>query len=66
MPRRNKTATHKPFKMAGSCQSKRQYINEREAQKAADYQMLINPNLELSIYKCDICQKWHLTKRANQ
>jgi len=57
MPRRNKQIKHIRLVANDNCQSKRQFLNEREAEKAAEFQMLINPSLVLSTYKCDMCQK---------
>lgn len=48
-----------------SCDSKRIYKTEKEAKQTAEYQMLINQNLDLFVYKCDICSCWHLTKKTN-
>ena len=63
MPRRNKQIKITRTIVQNNCDAKRRYISENEAIKAADYQMLINQNLELSTYKCNLCFKWHLTKR---
>jgi len=62
MPRRNKQIKHIRLIVNDNCQSKRRYLNEREALKTAEFQMLVNPGLSLSTYKCDICQGWHLTR----
>jgi len=63
MPRRNKQIKHTKTTDNNSCDSKRQYLTERQANQTAEYQMLINSDLELSVYQCDICHKWHLTRR---
>lgn len=64
MPRRNKSIKHvQP--VIKTCSPKRQFSNERLALEAADYQMLMKPNLELRVYKCGLCQGWHLTRNAN-
>ena len=63
MPRKNNQIKHTRLMISNNCQPKRQFLNEKEATSAAEYQMLINQNLELSVYKCDTCQKWHLTRR---
>ena len=65
MPRRNKTIKHTKITLVNNCQTKRQYLTERQAREVANYQMLINNNLELSVYKCDSCNKWHLTRQNN-
>ena len=64
MPRRNNTLKFTPFR-AQNCESKRKYNTENEAKQTAEYQMLITKDLELSVYKCDLCQKWHLTSIKN-
>jgi len=67
MPRRNQQNLHKKITFINNCQPKRKFNNEKEAIKAAEYQMLIDINLDLSVYKCDICNKWHLTRsKANK
>jgi len=62
MPRRNKSQKNNPFISYESCHNKRRYINEKDAQKIAELQMLENMSLELSVYKCDACKFWHLTR----
>ena len=62
MPRRNKQIKHTRLKQSNNCRPKRQYLNKRQAKDTAEYQMLINPNLELAVYQCNFCLKWHLTK----
>lgn len=69
MPRRNKTITHKKHQTANiamNCNSKRRFLNKNEAEKMAEYQMLINPDLQLSVYQCDLCHRWHLTKNQHK
>jgi hypothetical protein len=63
MPRRNNIEKHRRFVISMPCQDKRRYKNEKEALKIADLQMLENMSLELSIYKCDTCDFWHLTRK---
>jgi hypothetical protein len=64
MPRRNKSVKYKKTTALGvSCDQKRQYKNKAEAEKTAEYQMLVNPSLELSVYQCNSCFKWHLTRQ---
>lgn len=41
--------------------TKRNFKNQHDAQKAAEFHMLENMQLELSVYQCDMCQYWHLT-----
>lgn len=63
MPRKNHTPPHQPLRMVIPCGSKRRFPNERQANEAADYQMLVKPELELSTYKCEFCGGWHLTRQ---
>ena len=63
MPRHNQQIKHIKSTFINNCQTKRQYSTERQAREAAEYQMLINNNLELSVYLCDTCHKWHLTRQ---
>lgn len=66
MPRKNSQTKHLRFtRTVINCNEKRKYPTEKMAQSAADYQMLINYQLELSVYKCEFCKKWHLTKNTN-
>jgi hypothetical protein len=62
MPRKNNTPKHHSFRSVNNCDTKRRYKTEKEALAAADYQMLVNQNLELSVYKCELCGGWHLTR----
>jgi len=66
MPRRNNGAKYVRQIFVRNCDSKRQYKNEREAKQTAEYQMLIHQNLELSVYKCDMCNYWHLTSAGSK
>lgn len=63
MPRRTKRI-NKPMPMISffNCNSKRKYRSENEATRVAEIQMLADMNLELSVYKCDSCRFWHLTR----
>jgi len=65
MPRNNKSIRHQPFSINGLFCTKRKYRNEKEAQEAAEFQMLHDMNLELSVYKCDLCRYWHLTRNTS-
>jgi hypothetical protein len=66
MPRRNQTPQHTPFRFASNCQQKRRFDNEKAAEKTADHQMLITPNLELTTYHCELCGGWHLTRQSRK
>lgn len=63
MPRRHNTPAHTPFQFASNCQSKRRFGTEKQAESAAEHQELIQHNLELSTYRCELCGGWHLTRR---
>ena len=63
MPRRNKSIKHIKTVFSYDCSAKHKYTNEREAKETAEYQMLINPSLQLSTYQCELCHKWHLTRQ---
>lgn len=63
MPRKNSTPKHVPFRFASNCQTKRRFSTEREAQSAANHQMLVRDPLELTVYKCELCGGWHLTRQ---
>jgi len=64
MPRRNnpKPQSQRTTQKHFNCLNKRSYLSSKEAQSIAEYQMLIKPFLELKVYHCDICFKWHLTR----
>ena len=62
MPRRNNQVKHIRLIQTDNCQSKKQYPNEKSATAAAELKMLMDMSLELSVYKCERCCKWHLTR----
>jgi hypothetical protein len=64
MPRRNNGPKYIRQVYQKSCDSKRKYNSEREAIETGKYQMLIHPELELDVYKCQLCNKWHLTRQV--
>lgn len=66
MPRRHKKQTYNPYRHLIACSSKRRFRNKIDADDAAEIQMLRQPSLELSTYQCNICKKWHLTRRHEQ
>ncbi|MCX6728650.1 MAG: hypothetical protein NTV39_02695 [Candidatus Saccharibacteria bacterium] len=63
MPRKNRINKHQPLQLEKLVCNKKRYDSDREAQKAAETQMLENMNLELSVYRCDTCRYWHLTRK---
>ncbi|HMH70592.1 MAG TPA: hypothetical protein VK502_04275 [Candidatus Saccharimonadales bacterium] len=66
MPRQNNTQKHQPFRLARNCEDKRRFRSEKDALETAEHQMLINPGLELGVYKCHFCSNWHLTSQAKR
>ncbi len=48
-----------------TCSGKKPYAAEHDAQRAAELAMLRDMSLELSVYRCDLCRKWHLTRRQD-
>ena len=66
MPRRNNIPNHTKFKFISSCDTKRRFGTKIQAEAAADYQNLIQSELELSVYRCELCGGWHLTRRSHQ
>jgi len=62
MPRRNNQIKHIRLIASDNCQSKKQYPNEKTATDAADLKMLMNMSLEIGVYQCSQCNKWHLTQ----
>lgn len=66
MPRRNKYPANPTDKLKVLKHGqKRQFRNQNEAEQVAYDQMLLRPDLDLSVYKCDYCRGWHLTRLKN-
>ncbi len=65
MPRKNKNVKHTPFQFVNREAGKKRFTTENEAKKAADYQMLLKPDLELFVYKSDIDGGWYLTRNQS-
>jgi len=61
--RKNKQLKHTPFHPINREAGKTRYATERQAKEAADYQMLLNPDLELYVYKSDLDGGWYLTRK---
>jgi hypothetical protein len=66
MPRINRIVKHQPLIISKFACNKKRYQNARQAQDAAEFQMLENMNVNLSIYKCDLCSYWHLTRNIDK
>ena len=43
------------------CESKRPFKTEQLALAAADFGMLQDMNISLDVYRCSVCNQWHLT-----
>jgi len=66
MPRKNyknKLKKLSPVSL-NNCQSKVRYDSKDKANKSAEMRNLENLNLNLEVYKCDMCSGWHLTSRT--
>ncbi len=67
MPRKHTVPKHIPYQPLADavlvCKQKKRYANKLDAERAAELGMLQDTALNLSVYKCDTCQKWHLTSR---
>ncbi len=69
MPRRHKPTAHTPFlpqNGATVCRAKQKFPSDIAARRAAELKNLENSALTLSTYRCDYCQKWHLTRNQMQ
>jgi hypothetical protein len=66
MPRKNNTPPHLPLRFVNACEQKRRFRTEKEAASAAEHQMLLKPDLELSVYQCELCGGWHLTRNQSR
>ena len=67
MPRKNTHQKNKfqRFEFISTCQNKKAYKSETEAKKSAEYQMILNRDLDLKVYYCKTCDSWHLTKQKD-
>lgn len=63
MPRRNQNIPHKTYKASTASKQKRRFATRKQAEEAAEYSMLLNPNLELYVYR-EINGGWYLTSRS--
>ncbi len=64
MPRRHKRIKYIPPKPIDTDRGKNRYPNKLEAERAAERGMLLDPQLELSVYQ-DIDGGWYLTRRKS-
>ena len=63
MPRRNKTIPHTPYRPAHHEAGKTRFATKTLAERAAEHQMLLKPELELYVYKSDLDGGWYLTRK---
>lgn len=61
-----KVSRYRPSSGVATCESKRRFPTEKQAEQAAEVQMLTDMRLELSVYHCPHCHTWHLTRQADQ
>lgn len=66
MPRKNKSSKNSRSNFNHLFCVKRKFRNEKEAHNAAEFQMLQDMNLELTVYKCNLCASWHLTRKVDE
>ena len=66
MPRRTPITKHQRYQSdltKNTCQQKMRYSNELSARRAADLKNLEQTDLNLSVYQCNVCGGWHLTRQ---
>jgi len=61
MKRRPQKSDYNLFTALLPCANKKVFDTERKAKDAAEFGMLDHLGLELAVYRCHVCQKWHLT-----
>lgn len=66
MPRRNKNIKHTPFAHINREEAKTRFATKRQAEEAAEYQMLLKPNLQLYVYKSELDGGWYLTRQQTE
>ncbi|HMQ95996.1 MAG TPA: hypothetical protein PKD19_02135 [Candidatus Saccharibacteria bacterium] len=47
-----------------TCTSKRRFSNQQAAEREAEALSLSNFQTDLTIYHCEYCRGWHLTKQS--
>jgi len=62
MPKKRRKAEINTYKYRSGCETKTRYDSEAKALEAADFRMLENISVTLTVYQCDVCQGWHLTR----
>lgn len=68
VPRKHPSSKHIPYQPPADavlvCKQKKRYANKLEAERAAELGMLEHHDVELSVYQCQQCHKWHLTSSS--
>lgn len=60
---KHKPRLHLHFYKAETCSGKRCYSSKQQAETVKQEQELLQPGLELGIYRCQSgCSQWHLTR----
>ena len=65
MARKNKIKKHVPYHLVDREAGKTRFANKLAAERAAEYQMLLKPGLELFVYKSDLDGGWYLTRSSS-
>jgi len=61
MSRRPRKSDYNLYSSKLPCEGKKVFDSEAKAIAAAEFGMLDTLGLELSVYQCHVCHKWHLT-----
>lgn len=64
MPRKNKNKPHEYYIVAHTDSNKRRFATRRQAEEAANEQMLLKPDLQLYVYK-GLDGGWYLTRKES-
>ncbi len=65
MPRRNNNTKHTHYQPVNREVGKKRFPTKRQAEDAAEHQMLLSPDLELFVYKSDLDGGWYLTRKPS-
>ncbi|OGL23262.1 hypothetical protein A2791_00180 [Candidatus Saccharibacteria bacterium RIFCSPHIGHO2_01_FULL_46_30] len=66
MPRKNNHVKHTPLQFVDREAGKKRFATKREAENAAEYQMLLKADLELFVYKSELNGGWYLTRKQTR
>lgn len=64
MPRKNNIRPHRPYQPSAGEQGKTRYATRRQAEQTAAERMLLEPRLELHVYR-GLDGGWYLTRRQS-